>query len=58
MGIDEIGSTWEMLGRAVAGPLAGRRLAPIESGVRFAFAWIAFHPDSDAHAGDASSGEK
>lgn len=41
------GSEWNILGEAVAGPLAGRRLAPLEGGVHFAFAWLAFHPDSE-----------
>jgi uncharacterized protein DUF3179 len=41
------GSQWNVLGEAVAGPLKGRRLAPLESGVHFAFAWLAFNPDSE-----------
>ena len=41
------GSEWNMLGEAVAGPLAGRRLVSLEGGVHFAFAWLAFHPDSE-----------
>jgi len=32
---------------AVAGPLKGRRLAAVDSGVHFAFAWLAFNPDSE-----------
>jgi hypothetical protein len=43
----ETGSEWNVLGEAVTGPLQGRRLLPIESGVHFAFAWLAFNPDSE-----------
>ena len=43
----ETGSEWNILGEAIAGPLQGRRLPPIESGVHFAFAWLAFNPDSE-----------
>ena len=43
----ETGSTWNLFGTAVAGPLEGSRLEPIESGVHFAFAWLAFNPDSE-----------
>ena len=42
----ETGSTWNLLGTAVAGALAGTRLPAVESGVHFAFAWLAFNPDS------------
>jgi len=41
------GSEWNILGEAVAGPLKGRRLAAVDSGVHFAFAWLAFNPDSE-----------
>ena len=41
------GSEWNILGEAVSGPLKGRRLAPLVSGVHFAFAWLAFNPDSE-----------
>ncbi len=39
-------SSWDLFGRAVAGPLAGKQLENIAQGVHFAFAWLAFHPDS------------
>lgn len=42
----ETGSTWNLFGQAVAGPLAGRRLAQVDGGVHFAFAWLAFRPQS------------
>ncbi len=40
----ESGSRWNVLGRAVSGPLAGRRLDPIVHGDDFWFAWAAFKP--------------
>lgn len=45
----ETGTRWDQLGRALSGPLAGRRLTPLEGGVHFAFAWLAFRPDSDIY---------
>lgn len=41
------GSEWNILGEAVDGPLKGRRLPSVESGVHFAFAWLAFNPESE-----------
>ena len=43
----ETGSEWNLLGEAVSGPLKGRRLPGIDSGVHFAFAWLAFNPQSE-----------
>ncbi len=43
----QTGSTWNILGEAVAGPLKGKRLAALDGGVHFAFAWLAFVPDSE-----------
>jgi len=45
----ETGSSWDILGRAIAGPLVGQRLEQVDSGVHFAFAWLAFNPDSDIY---------
>ena len=46
--VDETtGSEWNLLGDAVAGPLKGKRLVPLDSGVHFAFAWLAFNPDTE-----------
>lgn len=42
----QTGSTWDHLGRAVAGPLTGRRLTPLEHLDTFWFAWAAFRPDT------------
>ena len=43
----ETGSTWNLFGAATDGPLAGSGLESIDSGVHFAFAWLAFNPDSE-----------
>ncbi|CAN5626092.1 DUF3179 domain-containing protein [soil metagenome] len=42
----ETGSRWDLAGRAVAGPLRGKRLEAIPHGNHFWFAWIVFRPDS------------
>jgi len=39
-------SLWNQLGVAVDGPLKGHRLEIMPGGVSFAFAWLAFRPDS------------
>jgi hypothetical protein len=41
----ESGSTWDVTGAAIAGPLAGARLTPIPHSVIFWFAWAAFQPE-------------
>ncbi len=41
----QTGSTWNILGRALAGPLEGRRLTPIQHGNHFWFAWAVFRPN-------------
>jgi len=40
----ETGSTWNLLGHAVQGPLAGKRLRAIPHVDAFWFAWAAFNP--------------
>jgi len=52
----ETGSEWDLFGRAVGGKLRGRRLASVDSGVHFAFAWLAFKPQSDIYAAKEKSG--
>ncbi len=42
----QTGSTWDILGRAVDGPLAGQSLQPLPHLDTFWFAWAAFHPDT------------
>jgi hypothetical protein len=43
---DETGSTWNLFGRAIDGPLAGSALEAIPHVDTFWFAWSAFRPDS------------
>ena len=40
----QTGSTWNILGVATAGPLAGKRLTPVVSGNHFWFSWAVFKP--------------
>ncbi len=42
----ETGSTWNVLGQAVDGDLAGESLAPVVHGDHFWFSWAAFKPDT------------
>ena len=43
---DQTGSTWNIVGQAVAGPLEGERLAPINHLDTFWFAWATYRPDT------------
>jgi hypothetical protein len=43
----ETGSQWNILGQAISGTLRGKSLRPINSGDYFAFAWIAFKPQTE-----------
>ena len=47
----ETGSTWNILGEAIDGPLAGKRLTKIVHGDHFWFAWGAFKPDTLIYKG-------
>ena len=49
---DKTGSSWNILGQAIDGPLTGRTLESTPSGVHFAFAWLAFNPDSQIYGRD------
>ncbi len=42
----ETGSTWNILGQATDGPLAGQQLSPIIHGDHFWFSWAAFKPET------------
>ena len=44
------GSEWNPFGEAVSGPLRGKQLGRVDSGVHFAFAWLAFNPASEIAA--------
>lgn len=46
----ETGSRWTITGEAVAGPLKGERLTPIDYGDYFSFAWFAFRPDTELYS--------
>jgi len=48
----QTGSLWNRAGVAVEGPFAGQRLPELDSGVHFAFAWLAFRPDSQVFRRD------
>ncbi len=43
----QTGSTWNVLGEAIAGPLAGSVLAPAATVRSYWLAWSAFHPASE-----------
>ena len=47
----ETGSVWNILGEAVEGPLAGKKLAPIVHADHFWFSWAAFKPDTKIYMG-------
>jgi hypothetical protein len=50
--VDEnTGSTWDIFGRAVNGPLRGAQLEPVIHGNHFWFAWAAFKPDTIVYRG-------
>lgn len=43
---EETGSTWNVLGQALQGPLSGQQLEPVVHGNHFWFSWAAFKPDT------------
>jgi hypothetical protein len=42
-------SKWDITGRCTEGVFEGRQLRPVISGNHFAFAWFAFHPNSEIY---------
>ena len=48
---EETSSTWSLLGRAVSGPLEGKRLEPMDAHDSFWFDWAAFHPKTEVWSG-------
>jgi len=42
-------STWDITGRCIKGELKGKQLKPKKHGNHFAFAWLAFYPDSEIY---------
>jgi hypothetical protein len=49
---EQTGSTWNILGQAISGPLVGRQLRPIIHGDHFWFSWAAFNPDTIIYQGE------
>lgn len=43
---DQTGSTWDLFGRAVDGPLVGQVLTPLVAVNHFWFSWVAFKPNT------------
>lgn len=43
---DQTGSSWNILGQVIDGPLVGKSLEPVIHGDHFWFSWAAFHPDT------------
>jgi len=49
---DQTGSTWNLLGKAEAGPLAGKKLSPlVYRAAQFWFSWAVFKPDTVVYRG-------
>ena len=48
---EKTGSVWNIVGKAVRGPLTGTELTPIVHGDHFWFAWAAFQPDTLIYRG-------
>ncbi|HKL32870.1 MAG TPA: DUF3179 domain-containing protein [Tangfeifania sp.] len=46
---NETGSVWSITGKCISGELEGKELRPVPHGNHFAFAWFAFHPDSEIY---------
>lgn len=49
---EQTGSSWNIVGQAIAGPLTGRALTPIVKGDHFWFSWAAFQPDTLIYTSD------
>ena len=45
----ETGSTWDLFGKAIAGPLSGTQLTSAVHTNELWFAWAAFNPDSQVY---------
>jgi hypothetical protein len=54
---EQTGSIWDITGRATAGQLKGTQLKPIVHGDYFAFAWLAFEPDTEIYRSPGISDE-
>ncbi len=47
------GSVWNVLGRAISGPLVGASLEPVLSANHFWFSWVVFQPETRVIRGDS-----
>lgn len=45
----QTGSVWSITGKCILGELKGKELRPVPHGNHFAFAWFAFHPESEIY---------
>jgi thiol-disulfide isomerase/thioredoxin len=52
---EQMGSEWDVLGRAVSGPLEGSQLEPVVSVNHFWFSWAAFRPETRVYGQDIPS---
>ena len=48
---EQTGTTWNIFGKAVAGPMIGAQLEPLVFANHFWFAWAAFQPDTEVVIG-------
>jgi len=46
---EQTGSTWSITGKCISGEMKGEALWPLNHGNHFAFAWFAFHPDTEIY---------
>ena len=46
---EQTNSVWDITGKAISGKLKGKQLKKISSGDYFAFAWLAFKPDTEIY---------
>jgi hypothetical protein len=51
-------STWSITGRATSGPLEGTQLQRLPHGDYFAFAWLAFRPETTIYRAEAATAER
>jgi hypothetical protein len=51
----QTGSVWDVTGRAVDGPLAGRQLEYTPSAVHEFYIWASFHPETEIHGMPATA---
>ncbi len=49
----DTGSVWNILGEAIDGPLAGKKLTPIVHANHFWFTWAAFKPDTTIYRSES-----